>query len=319
MADEWLDRDAAERLLRGESVDPGDERPRAEAERLTALLRSVARPEPSAAELPGEEAALAAFRKARSEGAAGTEAFDVVRVGRAARVAEAPRRRRIGPVRLGLAAAVACCALGGVAVAAGTGVLPGPFAFDDQDPTPAATVSAEETPGPVATSPSHSLFPNSPTPGHRAPSSAPGTPGGSHDATPGGPASDGAGDPAKKGGAQGGDDGEGTAQWIAKRTDDCRDYRSGRLDQERRRALESAAHGPAAVKAFCDLLLDGKAGNGGATGGDGGDEGKSGGGKGDGSGNKNGGGGGGKPSSVTRPGGVLDWLKQGGFSTPSAP
>ncbi|MFJ8312661.1 MULTISPECIES: hypothetical protein [unclassified Streptomyces] len=331
MADErheWLDRDAAERLLRGESVAPGDERARAEAERLSALLRSVARPEPSATELPGEAAALAAFRKARPEGAADTEAFGVVRVGRVAPVPEPPRRRRFAPVRLGLAAAVACCALGGVAVAAGTGVLPGPFASDDQDPTPAATVSAAMTPDPVATSPSHSQGPGSPTPGHHQPSSGTATSGsGSPDATPGGPASDGSGDAGKKGGPDqggtGGDQGDGPAQWLAKAADDCRDYRSGRLDQERRRSLESAAHGSAGVKGFCDLLLDGKGGKSGGSdggsgdGGDGGDGKDKGRGDGSGNGNGNGGGGGGRQNSVTtRPGQILDWLKPGAISAP---
>ncbi|MFI6688198.1 hypothetical protein [Streptomyces sp. NPDC050485] len=332
MADErheWLDRDAAERLLRGESVEPGDERARAEAARLSALLRSAARPEPSAAELPGEAAALAAFRTARPQGADDTEALGVVRVGRVAPVVAAPRRRRIGPVRLGLAAALACCALGGVAVAAGTGVLPGPFSSDNQDPTPAATVSAEVNPDPVVTSPAHSPGPGSPTPGRHEPSSGTGASGGgSPGATPGGPASGGTGDAGKKGGPdQGGasgDQGDDPAQWLARTADDCRDYRSGRLDQERRRNLESAAHGSAAVKEFCDLLLDGKGGKSGGTDGGGNGDGSGNGdgkdkGKGDGSGNKNGGGGGGKQNSVaTRPGQILDWLKPGVISTPVA-
>ncbi|MFD7337009.1 hypothetical protein ACFV98_13515 [Streptomyces violascens] len=325
MADErheWLDGDAAERLLRGEGVEPGDERARAEAERLSALLRSLARNEPATTELPGEAAALAAFRKARPEGAADAEALGVVRVGRVAEVHPAPRRRRFAPVRLGLAAALACCALGGVAVAAGTGVLPGPFAFDEQDPTPASTVSADVTPGPIATSPSHSLPPGSPTPDRHGPSTGPGTPGdSSHSASPDGSAAGGTGDTGKNGspqpGGPGGDN-DGSSQWFAQTADDCRDYRSGKLDQAKRRSLESAAHGPAAVKAFCDLLLDGKGGKpGGAGDGAPGDNGK-GKGKGDGSG-KNGGGGGGKQSSVTtRPSHLLDWLKPGAL-TPAVP
>ncbi|WP_438292107.1 hypothetical protein [Streptomyces sp. HUAS TT7] len=330
MADErheWLDGDAAERLLRGEGVEPGDERARAEADRLSALLRSLAHDEPATTELPGEAAALAAFRKARPEGAPDAEALGVVRVGRVAEVHPAPRRRRFAPVRLGLAAALACCALGGVAVAAGTGVLPGPFAFDEQDPTPASTVSAEVTPGPVATSPSHSLPPGSPTPDRHGPSTGAGTPGdSSHSASPDGSAAGGSGDGDKKGGAQpggsGGDnDGGDSGLWLAKTADDCRDYRSGKLDPDKRRSLESAAHGPAAVKAFCDLLLDGKGGKPGGTGdgsGNGDDNGGKGKGKGDGSG-KSGGGGGGKQSSVTtRPGHLLDWLKPGTL-TPAVP
>ncbi|MGW1867000.1 hypothetical protein ACWCPS_15730 [Streptomyces mauvecolor] len=321
MADErheWLDGDAAERLLRGEGVEPGDERARAEAERLSALLRSLAHNEPATSELSGEAAALAAFRKARPESAPDAEALGVVRVGRVAEVHPAPRRRRFAPVRLGLAAALACCALGGVAVAAGTGVLPGPFAFDEQDPTPASTVSADVTPGPIATSPSHALPPGSPTPDRHGPSTGPGTPGdASHPASPDGSAAGGTGDTDKNGspqpGGTGGDN-DGSSEWLARTADDCRDYRSGKLDQAKRRSLESAAHGPAAVKAFCDLLLDGKGGKpGGAGDGTPGDKGK---GKGSG---KNGGGGGGKPSLVTTPPShLLDWLKPGAL-TPAVP
>ncbi|MFG2717250.1 hypothetical protein ACGFW5_02940 [Streptomyces sp. NPDC048416] len=341
MADErheWLDGDAAERLLRGDGIEPGDERARAEAAELAALLRSLAATEPAAGlatgpattELPGEAAALAAFRAARAETAAAGEALGVVRVGRVADVPAAPRRRRFAPVRLGLAAALACCALGGVAVAAGTGVLPGPFASDQEDPTPASTVSADMTPGPVVTSPSQSLPPGSPTPGRSEPS-ADATPSGgdpSRPAASGGPTAGtgtgpGANDGTRQGGPSGGTEGAGSAQWFAKTADDCRDYRAGRLDQDKRRSLESAAHGPAAVKTFCDLLLDGKGGSGGAGGkggkpggsdggGAGGGAGK---GKGDGAGNKTGGGG--KPNSVTRPDRILDWLRPGASSTPA--
>ncbi|MEU3504598.1 hypothetical protein ABZ726_29010 [Streptomyces hundungensis] len=319
MADErheWLDRDAAERLLRGEGIEPGDERARAEAARLSALLSSLAPAEPATTELPGEEAALAAFRKARPDHAPGDrEALGVVRVGRVAPSPRAPRRRRFAPVRLGLAAALACCALGGVAVAAGTGVLPGPFASDERDPTPASSVSAGASPGPTADSPSPSLPSASPTPERRGPSSGAPTPGDpSHSASPGAASSGPGADPGDKDGTgPGSDDGE-DGQWLAKTADDCRAYRSGKLDTDKRRNLESAAHGAGAVKAFCDLLLDGKSDATGGTGdsgggggqGSGGDKGR---GKGNGSGNKNGGGGGGKHSSVApHPGKLLDLL-----------
>ncbi|MGW2478911.1 hypothetical protein ACWCWQ_03610 [Streptomyces sp. NPDC001571] len=334
MADErheWLDGDAAERLLRGEEVEPGDERARAEADRLTALLRSLGPAEPATTELPGEEAALAAFRKARPEGTAyDGEALGVVRVGRVAELPGAPRRRRFAPVRLGLAAALACCAIGGVAVAAGTGVLPGPFASDGQDPVPASTVSAAVTPGPVATSPTHSLPPGSPSPDRAVPSfgtPAPGDP--THRASPGGAATGGTSDPGRKdpdptsgpGGDEGGAGGSDGNRWLARTTEACREYRSGKLDSNKRRDLESEAHGSAALKGFCDLVLDGKPGksNGGGgtgsggSGGDGHGGGKGGGrGNGDGEspGNKYGGGGGGKQSSVgPRPGRLLDWFK----------
>ncbi|MGW5527291.1 hypothetical protein [Streptomyces xanthochromogenes] len=336
MADErheWLDRDAAERLLRGEGVEPGDERARAEADRLTALLRSLGPSASATTELPGEEAALAAFRKARPEGAAQNgEALGVVRVGRVAELPGAPRRRRFAPVRLGLAAALACCAIGGVAVAAGTGVLPGPFAFDEQDPAPASTVSAAVSPDPVATSPTYSLPPGSPSPDRAVPSSGAPTPGDpTHPASPEGPgpAAGGTSDPGRRGGDptggpggdEGGAGGSNGKQWLARTTEACREYRSGRLDTNKRRDLESEAHGSAALKGFCDLVLDGKPGksDGGGTGsgGSGGDgHGGKGGGRGDGDaespGNKYGGGGGGKQSSVVpHPGKVLDWFKPG--------
>lgn len=68
MADEqyaWLDKEAAEKLLRGEPVDPADGRPCQDAERLAAALGDAARTAlPATGELPGEAAALAAFRAA---------------------------------------------------------------------------------------------------------------------------------------------------------------------------------------------------------------------------------------------------------------
>ncbi|MEV5446527.1 hypothetical protein AB0N23_28865, partial [Streptomyces sp. NPDC052644] len=74
MADErneWLDHEAAERLLRGEPVDADDDYTRWQVERLAKALdsaRGAAAPHPAApsGELPGEAAALAAFRAAHS-------------------------------------------------------------------------------------------------------------------------------------------------------------------------------------------------------------------------------------------------------------
>ncbi|MYR62806.1 extensin, partial [Streptomyces sp. SID625] len=71
MADEqyrWLDSDSAERLLRGEPLDTVDVTVRDQAERLARALdalaaESVVHPAQAPAELPGEAAALAAFRK----------------------------------------------------------------------------------------------------------------------------------------------------------------------------------------------------------------------------------------------------------------
>ncbi|MEU0356233.1 hypothetical protein [Streptomyces cyaneofuscatus] len=158
--DEWLDKDAAEKLLRGEPVVPLGDQARDDALRLAEALgaaRAVRRT--PAGELPGEDAVLTAFRQAtrargdrlagRSAGAAlpgqpGT--LHSVHIG-AAPAAPLRRPRWSRPVRFGLAVSLAGCALGGVAVAAGTGMLPGPFG-GQSSPAPASSVSAA-TPEPL--------------------------------------------------------------------------------------------------------------------------------------------------------------------------
>ncbi|MGP3999907.1 hypothetical protein ACTWQE_07710, partial [Streptomyces sp. 8N706] len=175
MADDrysWLDEDAAERLLRGEPADAavgaGDGAARARAERLAAALADAADTRPpgpgaglTEAELPGEEGALAAFRKVREaradascpestrgEAIAHPEAPPTVRIGRP-RASRACRPFRIGrPLRAGLAVALAGCALGGFAIA---GVLPTPFGGGE--PLPAESVSVGAT-GPDSAPPS---------------------------------------------------------------------------------------------------------------------------------------------------------------------
>ncbi|WHM37020.1 hypothetical protein [Streptomyces sp. BPTC-684] len=293
MADErheWLDEDAAERLLRGESVVPADDRAREQAERLSAVLRALAGPDvrqtmdvTAARELPGEAAALAAFRGARAEAGvpSGARADTVVRVGRAPRGTRAPRRLR--PVRFGLAAALAGCALGGVAVAAGTGVLPG---LGTADPEPVSSVSAAATPAPIASdSPSARtgapVTPRSPAPG-RTPSGEATTPGTATPGSAGTPRT--TPDPAATTEGPKGD-------WASKKVEYCRDFRSGRLDQNRRQRLEIAALGAARVKQFCDAVIEeadrgGKGGSGGT--GDSGGKGGSGDDKGDGHGGRGG-------------------------------
>ncbi|MFE3284778.1 hypothetical protein ACFXJJ_16870, partial [Streptomyces sp. NPDC059233] len=70
MADErdrrWLDEAAAEKLLRGEPLEPlgpaADLRARAEAARLRAALDSLARPQVPEGAHVGEAAAMATFR-----------------------------------------------------------------------------------------------------------------------------------------------------------------------------------------------------------------------------------------------------------------
>ncbi|MGW2472065.1 hypothetical protein [Streptomyces sp. NPDC001665] len=310
MADEqyaWLDKEAAEKLLRGEPVDPAEGRPRQDAERLAAALAAAARTaRPATGELPGEAAALAAFRAAprrpRTAGAAAVHGDDAdtavlppVRIGRAA----GPERRErpfrwSRPLRFGLAASLACCAIGGVAVAAGSGVLPGPFSR--HTPSPATSVSAAESPEELGTDvlpdeetsappPPGTPTPDAPPPGGRTgPESDSGDqdtarpgdgashddPGGKGDGTgtdrTGGSRTGGGTDPGDGGS---GDDGanedpskgdgrsgdDSSGSWYAKTLQACRDYRDGTLDADRRTRLEAVAKGARNLDRFCDRLL----------------------------------------------------------------
>ncbi|WP_369273015.1 hypothetical protein AB5J55_26415 [Streptomyces sp. R11] len=269
MADEqyrWLDRETAERLLRGESLEAVDPADRDQAERLAKTLEALtAEPPLSSTELPGEAAALAAFRAARA--GRGTESATVghgsasgaceagealdagpvdvglVRIGRADNgVRRAPWAR---PVRLGLAAALAVGMVGGVAVAAGTGVLTSPF-VEDEGSRPAATVS---TPAP----PERPLFSPSPDggvwggPTPDDDSRAPTDPGTTEGAEPGGSAPD-------RGSAR--DRDEAGGGWWKVVTAYCRDLRDGKeLSNDRRRALERAAGDSERVRKYCDGVL----------------------------------------------------------------
>ncbi|MFJ4780329.1 hypothetical protein [Streptomyces sp. NPDC088762] len=181
MADErdrWLDGAAAERLLRGEPVEPvgpaADPRARREAARLRAALDSLdalGAPAAAGTELPGEAAALAAFRAARAAaapaaagsgaGASAAPAAPLVDLGRTvigsggSRVCAARRGR---PVRFGLAAALASIAVGGLAAAAGAGWLDQPLRTT-AGPGPAMSVSADGSPTQGADSGSPTLSP----------------------------------------------------------------------------------------------------------------------------------------------------------------
>jgi hypothetical protein len=299
MADEqdrWLDRDAAERLLRGEPPAVIDADTRARAEALAdALAALVPAPAPTSAELPGEEAAVAAFRAARTardgnEAALGGPAgprlaarssdAGLVRLGRPA---PGGRRVRWGrPVRFGLAAAVAAGMIGGVAVAAGTGVLPTPFR---DEPGPAASVSPEVTPRQPLVTPkpgaSHTGGSSSPTPG--ATSGAPGQDGTSRDEAGVGSAATGL--PGSAGDRAAGR----TDHWWAEVRSSCRDMADGRnLGADRQRYLADAAGGSGRVKSFCQGVLGGDpTGDGGGR-----ESGQDGNGKGRKGGDGNGGGGG---------------------------
>ncbi|MER7178058.1 hypothetical protein ABT404_00930 [Streptomyces hyaluromycini] len=262
MADEqykWLNRVTAERLLRGESLEAVDASARDQAERLAGTLGALsARATPGTAELPGEEAALAAFRKAR-EAAEDARTAAAVRTGAAARPAKGGRDAdadlfRIGagsrparvpgwarPARLGLAAALTAGMLGGVAVAAGTGVLPTPF--DDNHPGPAASVSAAGTPA----RPDGSSSPESLLGGETGTPSSGTASGGSGQTSPtpsGKPKSRGTGSPTLSVGG-----------WSGALTS-CRAIQNGRtLGADRKRALEGLAGGAGRVDKFCKAVL----------------------------------------------------------------
>ncbi|MGW6056414.1 hypothetical protein [Streptomyces sp. NPDC055189] len=302
MADEdyrWLDRDAAERLLNGEPFDgteqgtghgtehgtghapaqgtehgtgrSTDHHSREQAARLAKALAALAPddragsvvPADISAELPGEAAALAAFREARGgpEGRVSSTrvgAGETVHIGRQAEPSRPARWAR--PMRYGLAAALAGCMIGGVAVAAGTGVFPSPFGHRDT-PGPAASASSVASPEPLA-SPSGggssapdvepddvTTTPDQPStePGSSAPPpQAEGSPGASKGGD--GAKKPGPGDPQRQNEAGG---------WYRKVVAACRDYRSGDLQGEKRRRLEEAAKGSQRVTEFCGRVLDG--------------------------------------------------------------
>ncbi|MFI7402823.1 hypothetical protein ACIBW9_20545 [Streptomyces sp. NPDC049541] len=255
----WLDRETAELLLRGESLEGVDPASRDQAERLAKTLDGLIVEAPlSSAELPGEAAALAAFRAARSGALAEQNAVGrhrsrsrasdagLVRVGGSA---PASRRTRWGrPARFGLTAALAAGMVGGVAFAATSGVLPTPFGHDE--PGPVASVSVGASPNRPRVSPSQNSALGDTTPdGSRAPSTHPRTPHGST----------GGGSSAKPG--SGSDDGQATGGgWWLGAPAACRDVRDGKdLTADRRRALEGAAGGSGAARVwkYCKNVLAG--------------------------------------------------------------
>ncbi|MGW9118005.1 hypothetical protein ACWGRV_15410 [Streptomyces sp. NPDC055663] len=312
MADEryeWLDKDAAERLLRGEPVDPVGGRSCTDAERLVAALDAARATRPATGELPGEAAALTAFRaasrSARAKGAvdgrpAGAEVLDPVRIeaavgGSASRATASTVSGRTRPwrwsrpVRFGLVASLAGCALGGVAVAAGTGMLPGPFG--GRTPLPAASVSSEATPeelgsGPTTDETAQPPPSGSPRTGTSSSPTDPSAPAGGQDHGSSGRATEpGAADKRKPGGgATGSPDGDrnseqpeppgnnSSADWYAKALQACRDYRDGKLSENRRRKLEALANGAENLDRFCDRVIERSETGQSDQGGDGGDK-----------------------------------------------
>ncbi|WP_190022515.1 hypothetical protein [Streptomyces hiroshimensis] len=253
-----------------------------EAERLAAVLRSlVPPPAPADRALPGEDAALAAFRAARVAEeapafAAGPEPEPAVRLGvPAGRPATGSGLfSRWRPVKAALAMALAGCAIGGVAVAAGAGVLPGPFGGSGGQPAAAPSVSAFGDDRAESASPDGSRSPGGkPSRGPDGSPSGTGRPDGSGSPTPGSGRSAAPADRDRPGGSaspsqrpgQGkgedkGDDGRGDgtkAGPLATRL--CRDYlaaqqRRDSVDEDAVRTLERAAGlgEDADLRAFCE-------------------------------------------------------------------
>lgn len=302
----WLDHGVAELLLRGRPVGTTGEHAQAQADRLArALEEAVPVAYADSAELPGEAAALAAFRQSvgTAAGPAGARSWDADDAG-IGTVRLAPGRRGIRlpsvgrPLRLGMAAAMAGCALSGVA--AGAGFLYAPSA-GESPPQPSNSISDALTPAPlVSESPSSSLNtpPLTSDPGAGRDSDSPGA---SSDAMTGDPVdksrkSQGTGNGWKKGGGE---------KWYAKLVQACQEYRNGTISAGKRKLLEDAAKGPQGVNRLCNQLLSGDLRHDGAQG-TGGSSGSSGGGNGGSSngGGSNGGGSGGSSGGSSGGGGV---------------
>ncbi|MGA5568972.1 hypothetical protein ACPCIX_10575 [Streptomyces pseudogriseolus] len=270
MADEryrWLDTEAAERLLSGESPQAAGPPPGDQAERLAGVLRALSAPPPTdEGELPGEAAALAAFRKSRDErtgqadsaphtgdgtGPGGAD-VGLIRLGapRPGRTGTPGGARRPRPARMALAAALVVGMAGGAAVLAGTGLLPTPF--DDSRSGPAGAATPTHPSGPLISPPARSVSPDGPE-GDTADGGRDGAQGGEK------PGRTPTGSPPGDGRTAHG------ARWKLV-VSACRSWHQGRpVDGEHRRALHEAAGGASHVAAYCHDLATG-AGAGGKDG-----------------------------------------------------
>lgn len=289
--DKWLDREAAERLLRGEPLEAVAEQDAPRAARLAAALDSLTatRVGPDG-ELPGEDAALKAFREARAVSAVDRAAAFAdpvtlsggsVRLGRHRAGARGDRRgpRWGRPVRFGLAAAVAACMVGGVAVAAGTGVLPSPFGRWT-DPSPATSVSSAPSDQPLSTPSGSATGRGETVPGD---AESAGRASGSPDADARGgtdkehPGKDGGASATARPGDRATGTGLGSDALRRRIVETCTKYRAGELDPDERKWLresqKDSADRDANLARFCERALDG-AGDNGSSDGKGGSGGK---------------------------------------------
>ncbi len=262
MADErydWLDEETAEQMLRGLPVEARCDGPDALAAVLGTLREAT--PDPAAGELPGEAAAVEAYLAARPGAlrpADGPVGAPSALFGRVLAWCRPPVRSAGRPLRAGLAVAVAGFALGGVAVAAGAGVLPTPF---DGGPTgPAVSVSPMGGPSPGVTpavptgrptgrarrtgpTPAGPGDRRAPRPGRRLPRTAAGR----HETAPAG----------RRPGAPSGAAGAGHGAQLSEVDQEalvdtlCSAYTHDELNADERRRLEHAAGGEQAVRTFC--------------------------------------------------------------------
>ncbi|MFJ9939137.1 hypothetical protein [Streptomyces erythrochromogenes] len=300
MADErdrWLDEAAAEAFLRGGPAEPvgpaADTRAAMEAARLRAALDALAAvaAAPSGGELPGEGAAMDAYRAARGAAprAAVPSGGDVcgeplIDLGRVV-PAPVPTRRRARTVSFGLAAALASVAAGGLAAAAGAGLLDR-SRHDTAGPGPAMSVSAGESPVPGIGTSAPTLAPKlqpTPQPDGSNPAFAPVAPSPSTDgpavpdagtvpdtsagtSTSGGSGKHAPDDHSGPGDREGSRDNLGTGELGKDRqreqerrlkADLCEEYRKGRLNDDRRERLSRLADGLLRIPAYCASVLDG--------------------------------------------------------------
>ncbi|MGW1926273.1 hypothetical protein ACWCQ0_45180 [Streptomyces massasporeus] len=205
------------------------------------------------------------------------------------RLAPVPARRpRWGrSLRYGIAAAVAAVTVGGVAVAAGTGVLPmvggpapassvtagehaDPLVSEDpgirRDPEAPTTEpdGADRTPGASPSAGTSTTPPSTGAPeGHGTDTRAPGTPKPGR-STPGpgtgtGPDGQGRETGGKDGGTGGTGGDQGATTTREKVLDACRAFRSGKLDATGRKGLTSILRDGETLRRYCDRILGGTA------------------------------------------------------------
>ncbi|MET9056530.1 hypothetical protein ABZX99_01760 [Streptomyces antibioticus] len=303
--DGWLDRETAERLLRGASADDAvgpaaSKVDRDEAEQLVRTLAALSSladaPAADTGELPGEAAALAAFRSARAADApcetpaahppvaltyAGQEAYAVdelsdLRTARRTASVAVPRPRtavahesdaglvRIGRPRTSKAGGRSRwsrTARFSVAAALAVGLAGGVAVAAGTGVLPGPFDGEPAPPGASVSAPASPerplVSPEADVTAGATGRAVPDTPG-----SAGGSAAPGAsGDTGSRDDGTDARDGEGHRRDGA--LSSCRDLRAGRTpDADRTRALERLAGGPARVRTYCADLLKSVAGRG---------------------------------------------------------